>query len=176
MFFSCHWDFINFYMQSLFRSSRYCGERGQCQYHLEDVEWLQRERQNGYARVFLGIIHLLSYQKTLPLRYVYVTKMTRFLFHVRICKLHNHTIFHVSHFRYIMNVHGVAEGSLCHQDTTPRERNASNALFVQFSFPQTSLSSTPIVCWLILTNTYSPMPQILILGEGIRNSLEIHQR
>ena len=67
-------------------------------------------------------------------------------FYVRICKLHNHTIFHVSHFRYIMNVHGVAEGSLCHQDTTPRERNASNALFVQFSFPQTSLSSTPIVC------------------------------
>ena len=61
-------------------------------------------------------------------------------------KLHNHSIFLVSRFRYIMNVHGDAEDNLCHQDTTPREPNASNALFVPFSFPQTSLSSTPIVC------------------------------
>ena len=63
-----------------------------------------------------------------------------------IYKPNNHSVFYVSHFRYIMNVHGDAEDNLCHQDTTPREPNASNALFVQFSFPQTSLSSTPIVC------------------------------
>ena len=78
--------------------------------------------------------------------------------------------------RYTMNVHGDVVVSLFLLDTTHQEQSVSNAPFVLFSFPQTSLSSILIDFLRKMTNTFNQMPLILTLGEDTLNYLVIHQK
>ena len=78
--------------------------------------------------------------------------------------------------RYTMNVHGDVVVSLFPLDTTHQEQSASNAPFVLFSFPQTSLSSILTDFLRKMINTFNQTPLILTLGEDTLNYLVIHPK